>query len=477
MESKLDQEESSSRSNSNSNSATSTSDHKKYSDSYDGHNQQNNNSRTVSTSKEEDFASSEWAQSLSNLSTALLSSKLTALQSESSTLASTLTAKLASSPSGQSLLHIGPSLSTLPPDLQSMLASLEPMLKEVEEYEKWNQSELIRIVTAGKLVETECRRASYANECRALLADLVAAEAILLSSSNGNGALAASVDAEDGTSLSLSSSMELNYMVSLERVAHTTLHLVHQLQKSSEQVTSTLHTSTARSTGTVGVDSNNNSSKPRLPSMNTPLPQDTEKAQFMMKLAPRIRKLERSVVQIISKELEKILQHRVKKNKDPSAFVGSKSGRTVEEELLILGYLFRSFALLGKGSEAESIFARVAIMPIVRNKVTLGKLDEGGSRGECTGLFILLENLACTIKDLWGDVLRLVEEMFQLDSSSAADVYGKDDHIEVDLVTAGVWVPIATALMTDPTIKMAIFSPGIASILQVSFIISSIYKD
>mmetsp|Transcript_24321 Transcript_24321/g.36236 ORF Transcript_24321/g.36236 Transcript_24321/m.36236 type:complete len:892 (-) Transcript_24321:125-2800(-) len=447
MESKVDNSESLSRSD------KATSDHKPYGESYEGKASNNN----VTVNKEEDFASPEWALSLANLSTPLLTSKLTALKSQSATLASTLTAKLASSPSGQSLLHIGPSLSTLPPDLQSLLASLEPMLKEVEEYEKMNQTELIRVVTAGKLVETECRRAAHANECRALLADLIAAEAVVYSSSP------IPIDSEEGAA-----SVELNYMVSLERVAHTTLHLVHQLQKSSEQVTSTLnsnsnHTSIARS-----VAAASNDDKPRLPSMNTPLPQDTEKAQFMMKLAPRIRKLERGVIQIISKELERILQDRVKKNKEPSSFVGTR--RSIEEELLILGYLFRSFALLGKGSEAELIFARVAIMPIVRSKVTLGKLDEGGSRGECAGLFCLLEDLACSIKDLWGDVLSLVEEMFQLDAGVADLCSVEDNHIEVDLVTAGVWVPIATALMTDPTIKMAIFSPGIASILQANYV-------
>jgi len=42
-------------------------------------------------------------------------------------------------------------------------------------------------------------------------------------------------------------------------------------------------------------------------------------------------------------------------------------------------------------------------------------------------------------------------------------------HVEIDLITAGVWLPIVTALMTDPAIKMAIFSPGIASIFQRNY--------
>jgi hypothetical protein len=50
--------------------------------------------------------------------------------------------------------------------------------------------------------------------------------------------------------------------------------------------------------------------------------------------------------------------------------------------------------------------------------------------------------------------------MFTYDDASMASM-------EVDLVVSGVWVPVATALMADPGIKTAIFSPGIANILQV----------
>lgn len=426
----------------------------------------------ASTNKDEDYTSPEWAQSLSNLSTPLLHSKLTTLKNKSATLASTLTAKLASSPSGQSLLHIGPSLSTLPPDLQSLLASLEPLLKQVTEYEKLNQAELIRIVTAGKVVESECRRAEHARECNGLLMDLVAAEEILSSGGfdhhDGN-----SNNNVNGEIQKCEENKEMNYMISLERIAYTVLHSVHQLQKSSEQVTSSLASASNATTNNT-TKSNKNQSH-LLPSMDTPLPQDTEEAQFMMKLAPRIRKLERGAINIISKELERVLHQRVQRKKESQSDSDVVSNvdnhrlqeeKKTEQELLILGYLFRSFALLGKGTEAESIFARVAIMPIVRSKVTLGKLDEGGSRGECAGLFCLLEDLVCGIKNTWGDVLSLVDGMFQSESGGVQhDVEGS---IEIDLVTAGVWVPIATALMTDPSIQMAIFSPGIARILQVS---------
>jgi hypothetical protein len=90
----------------------------------------------------------------------------------------------------------------------------------------------------------------------------------------------------------------------------------------------------------------------------------------------------------------------------------------------------------------------------------MGRLDEGGSRGECAGLFTLLNDVACSISQSFGPVLQLSESMMEP---------------EIDLVTAGVWVPIATALMADAAIKMAVFSPGIASILQSNYIVLNIF--
>lgn len=96
--------------------------------------------------------------------------------------------------------------------------------------------------------------------------------------------------------------------------------------------------------------------------------------------------------------------------------------------------------------------------PLIRSKVSMGRLDEGGSRGECAGLKSLLEDITDTIAKAFGPVLQLAEAMFNIGSK-----------MDVDIVTAGVWVPIVTALMADAGIKMAIFSPGIASILQQNY--------
>lgn len=82
---------------------------------------------------------------------------------------------------------------------------------------------------------------------------------------------------------------------SLERSANTALCLVQDLHTSSEQV-STL-------SGT-----NNKNNTENLPSLKTPLEHDTERAQFVMKLAPRIRKLEADTLQSLSLRLEAALK-------------------------------------------------------------------------------------------------------------------------------------------------------------------------
>jgi len=237
-----------------------------------------------------------------------------------------------------------------------------------------------------------------------------------------------------------------------------------------------------------------------VPNLRTTHDDDTESAQFLMKLAPRIRRLESATVEALSEAMEYLL-HQIQEshqntdnnsplNQNPSedetsdekkvsappmsgnsmksiANPGSKGFDTElsrlcdVDALLMLGHCMRGLAILGRGDNVESIFARVAIMPLIRSKVSMGRLDEGGSRGECAGLFSLLDEMATAIQQTYGPVLSLAEDMFFV---------GANDTVDVDLLTAGVWVPIATALMADTAIKMAIFSPGIASILQANYV-------
>eukprot|EP00584_Thalassiosira_punctigera_P007234 CAMPEP_0172538914 /NCGR_PEP_ID=MMETSP1067-20121228/10199_1 /TAXON_ID=265564 ORGANISM="Thalassiosira punctigera, Strain Tpunct2005C2" /NCGR_SAMPLE_ID=MMETSP1067 /ASSEMBLY_ACC=CAM_ASM_000444 /LENGTH=984 /DNA_ID=CAMNT_0013324507 /DNA_START=27 /DNA_END=2981 /DNA_ORIENTATION=- len=436
-------------------------------------------------------------------STPYLQSRLVQLRNQSQELSSELTKKLATSRSGQSLLHIGPSLSTLPPDLSSLLDALSPLLKEVQSYEADNRRELERIVTRGREVRRTVRKRKFAVECAEIYGDLLGAEEVLRSDvgrriqedygvgsgrtrcKDGGGGAAGgrgmatedelddlSDDEEDGDE-------ELDHASSLERAAYTTLHLLQELQSSSEEVSAIAMMSGG------AVDASNDSDNANiLPSLNDVNADGgingvvMEKSRFLMKLAPRIRRLESDTAKCLAGRLESLLAkvRRLKEeekdcdDEDDNGRQDSGRSKQLKEEqrrrvqqvlLLTISSCLRGLALLRRGPDAESAFARVAIMPILRSKLSMGKLDEGGSRGECAGLFFLLDDVATTVKEMYGPILRASEGMFANDNNGSK--------MELDLVTCGVWVPVATALMADPGIKMAIFSPGIANVLQANY--------
>ena len=144
----------------------------------------------------------------------------------------------------------------------------------------------------------------------------------------------------------------------LERCAQTTLFLVKELQASNDIVAAMTASSIVQ---------NSDSSDNTLPSLRTSLDQDSERAQFLMKLAPRIRCLESDTIMALSFWTEQILkkiQDRKRFEKDTSEEkVDGSSGTPSENELqLMVGHCMRGLALLGRGKEVENIFARVAIM-------------------------------------------------------------------------------------------------------------------
>ena len=240
----------------------------------------------------------------------------------------------------------------------------------------------------------------------------------------------------------------LDRAASLERAAHVTLCLVEDLHAAQDYI----------SAWTSGADAQATANNPlQLPSMRTPSrAQENEFAQFLLKLAPRIRTLEAQTVKALGLLLQDLLQK--------FASLLDTENSTMEDDLLVLGHCMRGLALLGRGKEVESIFARTAIMPLIRSLISMGRLDQGGSRGECAGLVSLLEEITTKIKKLYGPVLSLGEITFCTTTANSSN------QADVDLLSEGVWVPIATALMADAGIKMAIFSPGIASILQANYV-------
>lgn len=113
------------------------------------------------------------------MSTSTLENKLKELKEKSNKHSQVLTAKLASSQSGQNLLHIGTSLSTLPPDLHSLLTQLHPVLSAAESTEKQYVQQLQSLVQCGNEIRVEQRRVHHAMYCADLYEDLVAAEAVV----------------------------------------------------------------------------------------------------------------------------------------------------------------------------------------------------------------------------------------------------------------------------------------------------------
>lgn len=108
--------------------------------------------------------------------TSALESKLRTLREKSNQHSQILTQKLASSQSGQNLLHIGTSLSTLPPDLHSLLTQLHPVLSAAESTEQQQLQKLESLVQNANEIRGEQRRMVHAAECADLYQDLLAAE-------------------------------------------------------------------------------------------------------------------------------------------------------------------------------------------------------------------------------------------------------------------------------------------------------------
>lgn len=118
------------------------------------------------------------------MSTSALQAKLKDLKEKSNKHSQILTAKLASSQSGQNLLHIGTSLSTLPPDLHSLLTQLHPVLSATEATEKQYVHRLEKLVECGNEIRVEQRRVEHARECADLYQDLLAAEKVVKRDAN-----------------------------------------------------------------------------------------------------------------------------------------------------------------------------------------------------------------------------------------------------------------------------------------------------
>ena len=144
-----------------------------------------NGSSSPSSGKPSPAHASDRANLLA-LATPNLESRLSLLRSQSTELSTTLTQRLATSQSGQNLLHIGPSLQSLPPDLHSLLRNLRPILAEVEQYEAGNREELTTLVDRGNEIRGAVRKVREAGDCAMIYGDLCRSEEEVRSSGGGS---------------------------------------------------------------------------------------------------------------------------------------------------------------------------------------------------------------------------------------------------------------------------------------------------
>lgn len=139
-------------------------------------NTNNNNSMSINTRQ---FGTGR-GSSEPLLSNAELETKGKELQSKSLLLSAALTQKLATSQSGQNLLHMGTSLSsTLPPDLHTLLQNLHPLASSCEATEKCIATELERTVATETRLVQQLERERVATKAAQTLTDLMAAEDIV----------------------------------------------------------------------------------------------------------------------------------------------------------------------------------------------------------------------------------------------------------------------------------------------------------
>ena len=116
-------------------------------------------------------------EEIPNMNTSLLEAKLRQVKDAAQEHSQILTQKLASSPSGQNLLHIGTSLSTLPPDLHTLLTHMHPFVNVLEGFEKDQRKALTTLVEQATAIRQDQHRVRAAQRAADLYADLQSAEA------------------------------------------------------------------------------------------------------------------------------------------------------------------------------------------------------------------------------------------------------------------------------------------------------------
>ena len=300
---------------------------------------------------------------------------------------------------------------------------------------------------------------------------------------------------------------------SLERTAMMVLTLTETLRYANHTITTTPIPSSTAKTTIAGIATTNledsHTTTPR-PTTTTSL---LEYEQCIVKLSVRIRRVEKDMIRILQERYESILQQytstamismvqqaTLPSNTDTStdgvvadaanASVhasangmdkindddddGSAASNTaIAVQLLVFGHFVRSLILLGRPKDVEMIFTKIAIQPIIQTYISIRQIDQGGTRGECKNLSHVIQQMMNEISTRYQPLLSYTERMLTIrpinKATNPTTATTAANAMDVDLITTGIWVPLIHTLMTDPTLRMSIFSPGIASIVQTNY--------
>ena len=326
-------------------------------------------------------------------SNAALERRAAQMRADAEQRSAALTQQLATTLSGQNLLHMGQQLNHLiPPNLHALVSHLAPL--SVEPLERALTTQLSQSTRAAELCRAAAARAQRAQQAIQLYQDLRGAE-----------------QGDD-----------------LERTALRALYLNECWRRVNDNPT-----------------------------------QGVEYEAFVLRLGPRIRKLEVDTVHRLGRSLEETLMRYTKaqqqqQNEDEeetAASTPNKEESSHDDETIFteLGQVIRGLVLLGRAKDVETIFTNTAIRPILQTHLSLGRIDHGGARGECTGL-----------PDVLQEVLQEIRRLYRPIWTRQALELG-----EIDFITHGIWVPLVAALMKDTALRMAIFAPGLAPVWHANY--------
>ena len=292
-------------------------------------------------------------------STNTLTIRLQKLRNESLQISEQLTSSLSSSKSGQTLLQLTKHLTDVPDLTDKIERELSTIQNNLQEYNAGNVEGWVGFYNEVMSVRLELRRLQSLQLCHDKCCALESCEAILVQHSKTSGNAAKNNE----------NVME-DFCMKLERCAFTALNLSEELKYAPTSVVGMMQQqqaavlpAAAKIQSPLLISSEDAVALPQ-DLFEDSLPPDKDRAQFFMRLAPRIRRLEGDVTRALTEQLENVLTFMNDRGDNNGNADGGGNSSSSDEEIFLgaVGHCLRGLAINGRGKDAESTFARIAIM-------------------------------------------------------------------------------------------------------------------